>query len=166
MHKFRIGKFYTFEFPKRKKAIEGILLDFNKDWTLIARIYDYTFDGFTIFDNTKVQPQDGEYEQFATKICKAKQYMQIEKPQISIDNLDGIFTDLAKTYQLFGIDSIDGEACDVVKYMGREKEVFIFKELTTRAKWRFELKLKEKELKYFDFDTSYLNSLKLVTSFK
>ncbi len=65
-----IGKFYSFKFPKRKKAIEGLVLDLNLNWTLIATIHDYSFNGYTIFKNDNVDYKHEEYERFASGIFK------------------------------------------------------------------------------------------------
>jgi hypothetical protein len=50
--------------------------------------------------------------------------------------------------------------------LGFENNLYHFEELTTRAKWRYKLKLPAKEIKYISFGNDYLNSLKLVTKFK
>jgi hypothetical protein len=63
------------------------------------------------------------------------------------------------------LDTKDGKAFDVVRYLGIDNNLYLFKELTVRAKWRYQLELPEKEINYISFDNDYLNSLKLVTSF-
>lgn len=166
MRKSQIGKLYSFKFPKRKSAIQGIILDYNDEWTLIKRIYDYSADGFTIFKNEKVETIQGEGEKFTAKVLKLKSYSVLKEPKVPIDKLENILSHLDKKYGLIQLDTIDDEAFDVVKYLGFENNLFLFDELTTRAKWRYKLELPAKKIKYISFDNDYLNSLKLVTKFK
>lgn len=166
MRKSQIGKLYSFKFPKRKSEIQGIVLDYNDEWTLIKRTNDYSTDGFTIFKNDKVEAIQGEYEKFATKILKAKNYSHSKEPKIPIDTLESILSYADKKYNLIQLDTSDGEAFDVVKFQGTENGFYLFDELTTRAKWRYKLKLPAKEIKYISFGNDYLNSLKLVTKFR
>ncbi|MFL5741492.1 MAG: hypothetical protein ACJ75B_14805 [Flavisolibacter sp.] len=143
-----------------------IVLDYNDEWTLIKRTYDYITDGFTIFKNDKVEVIYGEYEKFAAKILKLKSYSPTKEPKIPIDNLESILSYTDKKYRIIQLDTNDGEAFDVVKYLGFRNDLYLFDELTTRAKWRYKLKLPAKEIKYIGFDNNYLNSLKLVVKFK
>ncbi|RYZ82863.1 MAG: hypothetical protein EOP04_21180 [Proteobacteria bacterium] len=166
MRKSQIGKLYSFKFPKRKSEIQGIVLDYNDEWTLLKRAYDYSTDGFTVFKNEKVQAIQGEYEMFAAKILKAKNYSPSKEPKVPIDSLERLLSYINKKYSLIQLDAKDGEAFDVVKYRGFEDDLYHFDELTTRAKWRYKLRLPAKEINYISFGNDYLNSLKLVTKFK
>ncbi|MGZ3860601.1 MAG: hypothetical protein ACXVMS_13755 [Flavisolibacter sp.] len=166
MPKSQIGKLYTFKFPKRKSEIQGIVLDYNDKWTLIKRTHDYSTDGFTVFKNDKVEVIHEDYEKFAAKILKAKNYSHSKEPKIPIDCIESLLLYVDNKYKLIQLDMSDGEAFDVVKYLGFEKGLYLFDELTTRAKWRYKLKLLGKEIKYISFGNDYLNSLKLVTKFK
>ncbi len=87
------------------------------------------------------------------------------RPKIPLDNLDNILANVNRKYRLFSIDHLDGEAIDVVRYLGKKNDLYNFDGLTTRAKWKWKLKLAEKEIRYINFDESYVNSLKLVTKF-
>lgn len=70
MHKSDIGKLYSFKFPKRKDEILGVVLDFNKQWVIVKRLYDYSVDGYTVFRNHQLEYRHEEYERFATKVLK------------------------------------------------------------------------------------------------
>lgn len=166
MRKHQVGKHYSFKFPKRKSEIQGIIIDYNNEWALIKRTYDYSTDGFTVFKNDKLEAIHGAYEKFAAKILKAKNYSLSNEPKIPIDSLESLLSYIDKKYHLIQLDTNDGEAFDVVKYLGFENNLYHFEELTTRAKWRYKLKLPAKEIKYISFGNDYLNSLKLVTKFK
>jgi hypothetical protein len=166
MRKSQVGKLYSFKFPKRKSEIQGIVLDYNDELTLLKRVYDYSTDGFTVFKNEKVEAIQGEYEKFAAKILKAKNYSPLKEPKIPIDSLESLLSYIDKKYNLIQLDTKDGEAFDVVKYLGFEDGLYHFDELTTRAKWRYKLRLPTREINYISFGNDYLNSLKLVTKLK
>lgn len=166
MQKRFIGKYYTFKFAGRKFGISGVVLAYNDTYTLIRYFDDYTPDGYIIFKNEKVEHYFGEHEKIATKILKIKKYSTDKEPKVLIDTLDNIFRFISDNYQLIQLDTRKGDASDVVMYLGQDGEFYQFKELTVAAKWRYKLRLPEKECRFIRFDNNYLNSLKLITKFK
>lgn len=160
-----IGKFLTFEFIGRKQNISGVVIDYNDTYTLVKNCFDYQFDGYTIFKNDRVEYMYGESEKRATKILKLKGYKFGKEPKIPIDNLDNILSFITNKFLLIQLDTRKGDACDVVRYLRQEKSTYIFDELTTAAKWRNKLELREKDCRFISFDNDYLNSLKLITKF-
>jgi len=166
MTKKLIGKFLTFKFVGRKYDIPGVVLDYNENWTLIRNCSEYSPDGFTIFKNEKVDYFYGDKEKMATKILKQKKYSYLQDPKVALGSLDEILRSIDKKYSLIQLDTKKGDASDVVKYLGCVESLYLFDELTTTAKWRYKLRLPEKECRFISFDSNYLNSLKLVTKFK
>lgn len=166
MTKKLTGKFFTFKFVGRKYDISGVVLDYNDDWTLIRNCTEYCPDGFMIFKNEKVNYYYGEKEKMATKILKLKKYSYQNDPKITLASLDEMFNSIDKKYGLIQLDTRKGDALDIVKYLGQVDSLYLFDELTTTAKWRYKLRLPEKECRFISFDNNYLNSLKLVTKFK
>ncbi|MGN6530487.1 MAG: hypothetical protein ACTHK0_01880 [Ginsengibacter sp.] len=166
MKKKSIGKFLTFKFVGRKFDISGVVLDYNDNWTLIRSCPDYSPDGFTIFKNEKVDYYYGVKEKMATKILKLKKYSYQNDPKIILTSLDEILTAIDKKYGLIQLDTLKGDASDVVKYLGQANSLYLFDELTTTAKWRYKLQLPAKECRFISFGNIYLNNLRLVTKFK
>ncbi|HCE58508.1 MAG TPA: hypothetical protein DER09_11935 [Prolixibacteraceae bacterium] len=166
MTKKLIGKYFTFKFVGRKYDISGVVLDYNDQWTFIRTCEDYSPNGFTIFKNEKVDYYFGDKERMATKILKLKEYSYKNDPKITLSSLDEILNSIDNKYGLIQLDTRKGDASDVVKYLGQVDSLYLFDELTTTAKWRYKLKLPEKECRFISFDNNYLNSLKLVTKFK
>jgi hypothetical protein len=166
MTKKLTGKFLTFKFVGRKYDISGVVLDYNDNWTLIRNCSEYSLDGFTIFKNEKVDYFYGDKEKMATKILKLKKYSYLKDPTITLVSLDEMLNTIDKKYGLIQLDTRKGDASDVVRYLGQVDSLYLFDELTTTAKWRFKLRLPEKECRFISFDNRYLNSLKLVTKFK
>lgn len=159
------GKFLSFKFTGRKFNISGVVLDYNDEWTFIRNCTDYSLDGFTIFKNIKVDFLYGDFEKRATKILKLKGYSFKENLKINLESLDNILSSIDKQFSLIQLDTRKGDASDVVKYLGQKESLYLFDELTTDAKWRYKLKLQEKDCRFISFDNAYLNSLKLITKF-
>lgn len=165
MGKILIGRFFTFKFKGRKDNISGVVLAYNQSMTLIRRCHDYMLDGYTIFKNEKVEHYYGEYEKRAAKILKLKKYSINKEPIIPIDKLETIFNYITEKYKLIQLDTRKGDASDVVSYLNKDGNLYVFDELMTNAKWRYKLRLPEKECRFISFDNDYLNSLKLITKF-
>jgi len=166
MTKKLIGKLFAFKFVGRKYDILGVVLDYNDDWTLIRNCDEYSPDGFTLFKNEKVDHYYGEREKMATKILKLKKYSYQNDPKITLASLHEMLSSIDKKYGLIQLDTRKGDASDVVKYLGQADALYLFDELTTTAKWRYKLRLPEKECRFISFDNNYLNSLKFITKFK
>ena len=160
------GKFFTFKFVGRKFDVSGVVLDYNDDWTLIRHCPDYSPDGFMIFKNEKVDYYYGEQEKMAAKILKLKKYSYQNDPKITLSSLNEMLKSIDKKYRLIQLDTLKGDASDIVKYLGQVDSLYLFDQLTTTAKWRYKLRLPAKECRFISFDNGYLNSLKLVTKFK
>jgi hypothetical protein len=165
MSKKYIGKYLTFKFTGRKYDLTGIVIAYNKTYTLIKIFRDYCPNGFHIFKNDKVEFHFGDSEKIATKIIRLKKYSITNEPTIPIDTLDNILTYINKQYKLIGLETRKGDSMDVVRYLGQNDGKYSFDELTPSAKWRYKLQLEEKECRFIEFDTNYLNSLKLITKF-
>lgn len=161
-----IGKYCTFKIVGRKYPITGVLLAFTDEWFYLRNCVDYSLDGYMILKNEKVEFNSGEDEKMANKILKLKKYSYRKEPKMVLSSLDEILENIDKMYGILQLERRNGGSFDVVKYLGKENKRYVFDELTNNAKWRFELKLTEKECHFIGFDNNYLNSLKLVTKFK
>ncbi len=157
------GKFYTFEIPSRNDSISGFILDYNKEWILIRRCFDYRLDGFSLFKRDKdLVLEYGTYERISASIFKLKKYNYKKEKLVKITDLNAMLKEITKRYFFLQIESNDGEALDVVNFIGKDNEFFLFKELTVNAKWRFRLSLEEQTISFISFGSEYLNSLKLL----
>ncbi|MGN6435013.1 MAG: hypothetical protein ACTHMM_00710 [Agriterribacter sp.] len=160
------GKYISFTIKGRKDKIRGIVLNLNKDWTLIKTCIDYTVDGYTIFRNINVKHEYGEFERRANKILLLKKYDYRKEPRIPIDSLPEIIAYIDKHHKLIQVDTKDGKAFDVLKLKYIENNIYFLDELLTNAKWRDVMEFKENIFRIISFDNDYLNSLKLITKFK
>lgn len=74
--------------------------------------------------------------------------------------MDGFLFIAVPIIELMDIPLLD--AFDVVKYLGSEELVYMFRELTINVKWRYKFKLPAKEITVVSFGNDYLNSLLLI----
>ncbi len=159
------GKFLTFIISARKEPFSGIILDYNDEWVLIRRCFDYRLDGYTIFKKKgkRVETVYSDYEKVASTILKKKGYNYRKDKKIPINDLKGILDFITQNNILLQLDTKSGDAFDVLKFIKqKDNDLFIFRELTIRVKWRYTLELSPKEIDFISFDNDYLNSLRLL----
>lgn len=157
------GQFLTFKLKGRRDSISGILLNYSDEWIMIRRCYDYRLDGYTIFDKTKILITTYDaYEKRAELILRKKQYKWKEDFSLKLKSIEDFLTAITLNFTLVQLDNKKGDANDVVKYVDKNGDLFLFKELLVSGEWRFDLLLPRKEVGFISFDTDYLNSLKLI----
>ena len=96
------------------------------------------------------------------KILKKKYGSEKKSAPIELTELGEILTNIQQSYRLLQLDNKKGDAFDVVKYLGNEKSLYVFRELTVNAKWGFELRLPAKKISVISFGNDYLDSLLLI----
>lgn len=141
------------------------MLDSNASYTLIKTFTNFEPDGFSLLRNKKMHMEIGEHEKMTAKILRMKKYTITNEPEFPFDTLDRMLKYITDKYKLMGLHMKNVEAFDVVAYKRLINDRYYFRELTTLAKWRYELELTEEECRFISFDTNYLNGLKLVTPF-
>lgn len=160
----RKGGFYSIKFHGRNDFFSGIVLDYNNEWVLIRRCFDYRLDGYTVVRRSKIHSVIyDEFEKRAMLILKKKNYHYSKDERVNIKDIDTLIKVVANKYKLLQIDTNDGKAFDVVKFQKMVNGLYFFKELTVNCKWRYNLTLSESKLNFISFDTDYLNSLKLIS---
>lgn len=157
------GKMVTFKLKNRSDLISGIILDDRNGWVLIQRCFDYRIDGYSIIRTDLISDQFFENkERLTTKIIKKKYGTTKRAVPIKLTVLEEMLMNIQQKYHLLQLDNKKGDAFDVVKYLGSEELVYMFRELTINAKWRFKLKLPAKEITVVSFGNDYLDSLLLI----
>jgi hypothetical protein len=162
-----LGTYRSFNIGKGKFNLSGIILSCNEKFTLVRNISDYQLNGFTVFKNDIMEICKDKYEKTAARILKAREYSYTNEPIAPLDSLESesLLSYINQHYQLLSLFTPKGDAMDVVKYLKRKNDKFLFQELTVDAKWRHKLDLPAKECRIIQFDTGYLNSLKLIAKF-
>ena len=158
------GKFLTFLLSGRKEPFSGVILAQNDEWVLIRRCVDYRLDGYTIFKKRgkKVKTIYSDYEKVANSILNKKAYNYRNDIKVPLEKLEAVLDFITQNYILLQLDTKSGDAFDVVKFIKQKDDLFIFRELTIRAKWRYRLQLSPEKIEFISFGNDYLNSLRLL----
>jgi hypothetical protein len=163
MKKF-IGKVITISFTDKKEEITGIVVDYNKDWTLMKHLpFDYEIDGYILFRHKNIIGyKRGEEEKFKEKILKLKKQDLIDKSPIIIDNIETILKDITQKFRLFLFYLKSEKICYVGNVYEINNKILTINNLDTRGKWLKKRDFRINDIRVIQFDCDYVNSLKLV----
>ncbi|EIA08168.1 hypothetical protein [Flavobacterium frigoris] len=151
-------------FEDKKEVFTGFLIDWTEDWILLKNNpFDFIIDGYTILKNKNVKSiiQDEDYE-FTERVIKLKGLKTSAEEIIPLTDLPSIINFLAMRHEIFQI----AKKSDKAVYLGRllelnEKELII-DFLGPEGKFEGEMNFKLNKIRVIEFDTDYINSLKLV----
>lgn len=159
-----LGKLISVKFTDRKTPLSGLIIDYNDQWTLMkSNPVDYMIDGYIIFKHKNVEGfcRD-EDEKFKEKILRLKG-IEIEKKDLfPITDLSTILTGLTKKYSIFRLDKKSEKVCYVGRFKSLDNKQLIIKTLDTKGKWDGQKIFKPDDIRIIEFNTDYLNSLKLL----
>ncbi len=168
MKEKHIGQLVSVKFTDRKTPICGYVVDFNDDWTLMKyNPVDYIIDGYVIFRHKNVEGfhRDTE-EKWREKIINLKGLQPTDKDIISLTDLETILKYLTDNFGVFQVYTKSESAC----YLGRLKSIdnkeLIMDDLNQKGKWNGQMKFRTADIRVIEFDTDYINSLKLVSKTK
>lgn len=154
----------SIKYTDRKNPFYGFLLGFNSDWTLLKyNPVDYLIDGYVILRHKNIQGvrRDTE-EKFREKVIRLKGVTPTEKEIVPIDDLESILKFLTKKFGVFQFYTKSETAC----YLGRLKFIdnkqLVIDFLDPTGKWSGEMKFRPGDIRVIEFDTDYINSLKLI----
>ncbi len=161
-----IGQLISIKFTDRKEAIYGFVMDYNEDWTLMKyNPVDYVVDGYIIFrhKNIKGFRRDVD-EKFREKIIKLKGLEPTDKEVIPINNLSEILNFITINYGVFQFYTKSEKACYLGRLKSLDSKYLVIDYLNTKGKWDGQMKFRPGDIRVIEFDTDYINSLKLVSS--
>jgi hypothetical protein len=163
-----IRQLVSVKFTDRKSPIYGYVVDYNNDWTLMKyNPVDYIIDGYLIFRHKNIEGfrRDVE-EKWREKVINLKGLQPKDKDIIPLNDLETILKYLSETYGAFQVYKKSETAC----YLGRLKTIdnkeIIMDELNPKGKWYGKMKFRTGDIRVIEFDTDYINSLKLVSTTK
>ena len=166
--KKHIGQLVSVKFTDRKNLIYGYVIDYNNDWTLMKyNPVDYIIDGYIIIRNKNIEGfrRDSE-EKWREKVINLKALQPTEKEIIPLTDLETILKYLTDNFGVFQVYTKSETAC----YLGRLKTIgeknFVMDDLNPKGKWEGQMKFKIGDIRIIEFDTDYINSLKLVSTKK
>jgi hypothetical protein len=154
----------SIEFDDKKEIFNGFLIDWTEDWILLKNNpFDFIIDGYTILKNKNVKSiiQDKDHE-FTERVIRLKGLKTSATEIIPLKDLSSIIHFLSNKYEIFQIATKSDKAVYLGKLMELNEEELIMDFLGTEGKFEGEMSFKQNKIRVIEFDTDYINSLKLI----
>jgi hypothetical protein len=154
----------SIEFDDKKEIFNGFLIDWTEDWILIKNNpFDFIVDGYTILKNKNIKSiiQDKDHE-FTERVIKLKGLKTSAEEIIPLKDLSSITNFLANKYEIFQISKKSDKAVYLGKLIELNEKELILNFLGTEGKFEGEMIFKKNKIRALEFDTDYINSLKLI----
>ncbi|MFV8366690.1 hypothetical protein [Flavobacterium sp. XS1P27] len=159
-----VRQLISIEFEDKKDVFSGFLIDWTEDWILLKNNpVDFIIDGYTILKNKNVKSiiQDKDHE-FTERVIKLKGLKTSAEEIIPLKDLHSIITFLAKKYEIFQITKKSDKAVYLGKLIDLNEKELVIDFLGTEGKFDGEMSFKQNKIRVIEFDTDYINSLKLI----
>ena len=159
-----IRQLITIEFEDKKEIFSGFLIDWTEDWILLKNNpVDFIIDGYTILKNKNVKAiiQDKDHE-FTERVIKLKGLKTSAEEIIPLQDLSSIINFLANKYEIFQIATKSDKAVYLGKLIELNEEELVIDFLGTEGQFEGEMSFKPNKIRVIEFDTDYINSLKLI----
>lgn len=159
------GKLVTVKYTDRPTPISGFVLDYNKDWILLKyNETDYVMDGYKIIRHKNIESfTRGTYEKFKEKVIKLKKQHIVDFELFELANLNTILSYLTDVYGVFQFELKNESICWLGKLSSLKKNKVIIDYLNPKGIWSEQKQFKLASIRTIDFDTDYINSLKLIS---
>ena len=154
----------SIEFEDKKDVFSGFLIDWTEDWILLKNNpVDFIIDGYTILKNKNVKSiiQDKDHE-FTERVIKLKGLKTSAEEIIPLKDLYSIINFLAIKYEIFQITKKSDKAVYLGKLIELNEEELVIDFLGTEGEFDGEMSFKQNKIRVIEFDTDYINSLKLI----
>lgn len=161
-----IGQLISISFKDRPTSISGFVIDYNDEWTLLKQNpVDYIIDGYIILRHKNIEGfSRTKAELFKERILKLKNLYPKGQNAIPLTDLNTILTYLTKTFGIFQFKQKSEKKCWLGLLVSFGKKDFIIKPLLPNGKWGNDTLFFTKDIRTIEFDTDYINSLKLVST--
>lgn len=161
-----VGKLISLKFEDRKDAVYGFVIDYNEQWTLMRHnVVDYVLDGYIILAHKKVKGwRRSEEEKFREKVIKLKGYGTEMERGVPLTSLESILGTLSKRYGVFQFTTKDESVCYLGRLISVDEKKLTINFLDSKARWTGKRTFKVKDIRSIEFDTDYINSLKLIAT--
>lgn len=152
------------EFTDKKEIFSGFLIDYSEEWILLRNNpVDYIIDGYVILKNTNVKSINRtDDEEFTEKVIRLKGLKTNSDDIIPLTDLYGILNYITTKFGIFQIATKSDKAVYLGKLIELNSEELIIEFLETKGKWGGEMSFNPKKIRVIEFDTDYINSLKLI----
>jgi len=159
-----IGQLITINFKDRPTPISGFVIDYNDEWTLLKQNpVDYIIDGYVIVRHKNIEGfSRTKKELFKERILKLKNLNPKGQNEIPLADLNTILAYLTMKFGVFQFEQKSEKSCWLGSLVSFDTKDFIIKPLLPNGKWDKNTLFFIKDLRTIEFDTDYINSLKLV----
>lgn len=160
-----INELVSIKYTDRKDPFYGFVIDFNAEWTLLKyNSVDYVTDGYVILKHKNIQGvrRDAE-EKFREKVIRLKGLAPTDKEMVPITDIESILKFLTKKFGVFQFYTKSETACYLGRLISIDSKQLIIDFLDPKGKWTGKMKFRPGDIRVIEFDTDYINSLKLVS---
>ncbi len=161
-----VGQLITIRFTDRKEPIRGFVIEQNDEWILMKHNpVQYQIDGCIIVRNKNIKAitRDKE-EKFVEKILQLK---GVKLTYLDVIPLTGIVSILSYLTQYFGVFQFEKRAessCYLCRLSALDSKHVVMDSMNPDGQWDGEMLCRPNDIRVIEYDTDYINSLKLVTA--
>jgi len=159
-----VGRLISIKFKDREDAVYGFVVDYNADWTLLRHnVVDYVLDGYIILAHKTVEDcRRTDEEKFREKVINLKGYSLEKEGSVPLEDLKSMLCTISERYGVFQFSTKDEGVCYLGRLVSVDGKHLIIENLDPKARWTGKRTFKTKDIRSVEFDTDYINSLKLV----
>lgn len=152
------------EFQDKKEIFTGFLIDYSDDWILLRNNpVDFILDGFVILKNKNIEAVNRDHDlAFNEKVIRMKGLQINSEDIIPIRDLASIMKYVSEKYGIFQIAKKSSKSAYLGKLIDFTDEELTIDFLDTKGQFGGELSFNPEKIRVIEFDTDYINSLKLI----
>lgn len=152
------------EFQDKKEIFTGFLIDYSDDWILLRNNpVDFILDGFVILKNKNIEAVNRDHDlAFNEKVIRMKGLQINSEDIIPIRDLASIMKYVSEKYGIFQIAKKSSKSAYLGKLIEFTDEELTIDFLDTKGQFGGDLSFNPEKIRVIEFDTDYINSLKLI----